>query len=72
MEPIKEVPLKGLGESELDREKPRVDSRDERKHTGRTDLLQHHMENRQNRQTDNGGSIGVAIRGPEEIFLNRK
>jgi len=69
MEPIKEVPLKGLGESELDREKPRVDSRDERKHTGRTDLLQHHMENR---QTDNGGSIGVAIRGPEEIFLNRK
>jgi len=52
MEPIKEVPLKGLGESELDREKLRVDSRDERKHTGRTDLLQHYMENRQNRQTD--------------------
>ena len=40
MEPAGEVPLVGLGESELERlvrvdgEKPGVDSRDEGKHTG--------------------------------------
>ena len=46
MEPVGEVPLVGLGESELERivrvhgEKPEVDSRDEGKHTGiRNDLL---------------------------------
>jgi len=46
MEPAGEVPLVGLGESELERlvrvdgEKPGVDSRDEGKHTGiRNDLL---------------------------------
>jgi len=45
MEPMEEVPLIGLGDRELERlvivavyfdgEKPRVDSRDEEKHTGR-------------------------------------
>ena len=47
MEPIEEVPLIGLGESESERlvayvvdgEKLGVDSRDEGKHTGRNDLL---------------------------------
>ena len=49
MEPMEEVPLIQLGESELERlvrgkcvvdgGKPGVDSRDEGKHTGRNDLL---------------------------------
>jgi len=46
MELVEEVPLKELGEAELERlvrlvdgGKPGVDSRDEGKHTGRNDLL---------------------------------
>ena len=41
MEPIKEVPLKGLGESELDRlvRGWQINSRNEGKHTVRNDLL---------------------------------
>jgi len=45
MELMEEVPLKELGNAELERlvgidgEKPGADSRDEGKHTGRNDLL---------------------------------
>ena len=45
MEPMEEMPLKEMGEAELERlvrvdgGEPGVDSRDEGKHTGRNDLL---------------------------------
>ena len=39
MQPIEEVTLEGLGECVIDGGKPRVDSRDDGKHTGRNNML---------------------------------